>query len=369
MKRLFVTILILFLFLVACAPAQESSLSPNPTPMVSEQAEVQSEPMLVEEIQPTITKKPKGKNPPVVATSTNPDFIATEITGRPTDRSITVNIVPATRMEIYYEYGTSSGVYTSQTPLQTALANLPLETLIDGLQANTRYYYRVNYKEISGVAGSFVTQRAPGSTFTFAIQGDSHPERVKKQFDPDLYTRTLLSAAADQPDFYLTIGDDFSVDILKTVNTETVRALYINQRQYLGLVGAPVFLVNGNHEQASQANLDGTTENVAVWAQNARNAYYPQPVPDDFYTGDSELVEHIGLLRNYYAFTWGDALFVILDPYWHSLVSVDNTFGSTAQDKKKRDLWEITLGMLNTSGLSRLSNPVLRNINLYLSIM
>ncbi len=344
MKRLFIMLPFLLLFLAACAPAQERSLSPNPTLMVSEQAEVQSEPTLIEEIQPTATKKPKDKNPPVVATSTNSDFITTEITGRPTDRSITVNIVPATTMEIYYEYGTSSGVYTLQTTPQKALANEPLETLIDGLQANTRYYYRINYKGISGVEGSFVTQRAPGSTFTFAIQGDSHPERVKKQFDSDLYSRTLLSAAADQPDFYLTIGDDFSVDTLKTINTETVRVLYINQRQYLGLVGAPVFLVNGNHEQASQANLDGTAENVAVWAQNARNAYYPQPAPNDFYTGDSEPVEHIGLLRDYYAFTWGDALFVILDPYWHSSVSVDNTFGSTAQDKKKRDLWEITLG-------------------------
>ncbi len=342
MKRVFVTVA--FLLLATCAPARERSLLPNPTLMVSEQVEVQSEPTLLGEIQPTATKKPKGKNPPVVATSTSPDFIATEITGRPTDKSITVNIVPATTMEIYYEYGTSSGVYTSQTPLQTALANEPLEILIDGLQANTRYYYRINYKGVSGVEGSFVTQRASGSTFTFAIQGDSHPERIKKQFAPDLYTRTLLSAAADQPDFYLTIGDDFSVDTLKTINAETVRVLYINQRQYLGLVGAPVFLVNGNHEQASQANLDGTTENVAVWAQNARNTYYPQPAPDDFYTGDTEIVEHIGLLRDYYAFTWGDALFVILDPYWHSSVSVDNTFGSTAQDKKKRDLWEITLG-------------------------
>ena len=135
----------LLLFLAACAPAQERSLSPHPTPMVSEQTEIQSEPTLLGEIQPTATKKPKGKNPPVVATSTNPDFIATEIMGRPTDRSITVNIVPATAMEIYYEYGTSSGVYTWQTPPQTVLENEPLETLIDGLQANTRYFYRIYY--------------------------------------------------------------------------------------------------------------------------------------------------------------------------------------------------------------------------------
>jgi len=142
----------------------------------------------------------------------------------------------------------------------------------------------------------------------------------------------------------MTIGDDFSVDTLKDVNPETVRALYINQRQWLGLVGAPVFLVNGNHEQASLANLDGTAENVAVWAQTARNAYYPQPAPDDFYTGNLESVEHIGLLRDYYAFTWGDALFVVIDPYWHSPQTVDNQFGADRNQKKNRDLWNVTLG-------------------------
>ena len=113
---------------------------------------------------------------------------------------------------------------------------------------------------------------------------------MDKQFDADLYARALTNAAADRPDFYITIGDDFSVDTLKTVNPDTVTQLYTNQRRWLGLVGAPVFLVNGNHEQASLANLDGTPDNVAVWAQTARNAYYPQPAPGRFYTGDAEPV-------------------------------------------------------------------------------
>ena len=167
---------------------------------------------------------------------------------------------------------------------------------------------------------------------------------MKNQFNAALYAKTLLSAAADQPDFYMTIGDDFSVDALKNVNQQTVTAQYINQRQWLGLVDAPVFLVNGNHEQASMANLNGTADNVAVWAQNARNAYYPQPAPDSFYTGDVESVEFIGQLRDYYAFTWGDALFVVIDPYWHSPQTVDNQFGVDRDQKQKRDLWEVTLG-------------------------
>jgi hypothetical protein len=134
------------------------------------------------------------------------------------------------------------------------------------------------------------------------------------------------------------------VDTLKDVNPQTVAQLYINQRQWLGLVDAPVFLVNGNHEQASLANLDGTPNNVAVWAQTSRNAYYAQPAPDDFYTGNPEPIEHIGLLRDYYAFIWGDALFVVIDPYWHSPQTVDNQFGVDRDQKKDHDLWNVTLG-------------------------
>jgi hypothetical protein len=344
MKQLLVTFTILAIFLTACVPVATPSPQPSQTPTVSDPATVQVEASPVEPSQPAATKKPNGKNPLVAPTSANTDFIATEILGRPTNTSVTVNVVPAVAMTIYYEVGTASGAYTSQTALQAAAANVPLETLIDGLQANMRYYYRINANGTAGAEHTFMTQRAPDAAFTFDIQGDSHPERVGKQFDAALYTRTLQSAAADQPDFYMTIGDDFSVDTLKTVNAETVAAQYINQRQWLGLVGAPVFLVNGNHEQASLANLNGTADNVAVWAQTARNAYYPQPAPDSFYTGDVAPVEFIGQLRDYYAFTWGDALFVVIDPYWHSLQTVDNQFGADRDQKKNRDLWNVTLG-------------------------
>jgi phosphodiesterase/alkaline phosphatase D-like protein len=292
----------------------------------------------------SVTKKPKGQTGVIAPLYGNPDFIATEILGRPTDSSVTASIVPAVAMSIFYEYGTAPGQYTNSTPQQTASVNVPLETLISGLQPNTRYYYRLHYNDTPGAEHSFVTQRTPGTTFTFHIQGDSHPERINKQFSPDLYPITLLRAAADQPDFYLTIGDDFSVDTLKTVNADTVKALYMNQRQWLGQVGVPVFLVNGNHEQASMANLDGTPYNVAVWAQTARNAYYPQPAPDNFYSGDMEPVEFIGQLRDYYAFTWGDALFVVIDPYWHSPATVDNLFGVDRDQKAKRDLWQVSIG-------------------------
>ena len=278
-------------------------------------------------------------------------FTGTIVLGRPTDRSLALNVLSMDQdLDVSVEYGTAPGVYTEHTERAALQATVPLEVELTNLQPNTRYHYRLRYSKpggndvVAGAAHTFHTARPAGSTFTFCIQGDSHPERGS-EFDSDLYAVTLNQAASDNPDFYLTIGDDFSVDTLKSneVNEANVAERYLIQRPYLGLVGhsAPLFLVNGNHEQAARYLLDGTPNNVAVWAQNARNRYYPQPAPDAFYTGNTEPVEYIGLLRNTFAWTWGDALFVTIDPYWSSPVPVDNVFGGGPKATNK---WDITLG-------------------------
>ncbi|HNA55512.1 MAG TPA: hypothetical protein PLM13_14315, partial [Anaerolineales bacterium] len=208
MKKLLFTLLFLSL-LAACIPATES---PPQTQTTSAAATDSS---FMQSVQPsslplpTETNKPKGHNQPVVPTSASADFIATEILGRPTDTSITINVIPAFDMDITITYGAINGA--SQSVTATGKANTPQEILISNLQPNAEYFYSVN----GGAQHTFNTARAAGSTFTFDIQGDSHPERVKNQFDPNLYTKTLLSAASDQPDFYIAIGDDFSVDTLK----------------------------------------------------------------------------------------------------------------------------------------------------------
>ncbi|MBU0638653.1 MAG: metallophosphoesterase [Planctomycetes bacterium] len=245
----------------------------------------------------------------------------------------------------YWKLGTDQ---VERTPEQEFTVGEPVAIRLSGLTGNTAYRYRLTYAA-AGAGGSppgpeygFHTQRAPGGTFTFQVQGDSHPER-RHQNDPTLYAQTLRAAAAHKPDFYIAIGDDFSVDTLRDVTPDAVDRIYLGQRYYLGLVGhsAPLFLVNGNHEQAALCNLDGTPDNVAVWAQNCREKYFSQPAPEGIFTGNAEHVEHIGLLRDYYAWTWGDALFVVIDPYWHSKRPVDNVFGG---GKKNRDLWDVTLG-------------------------
>jgi hypothetical protein len=76
-------------------------------------------------------------------------FSGPELLGKPTDASITINVVPDANVSMYFEYGTASGVYTAQTPTTSATASESHEVVISGLQSNTRYYYRMQYAEPS----------------------------------------------------------------------------------------------------------------------------------------------------------------------------------------------------------------------------
>lgn len=280
-----------------------------------------------------------------------PDAVAAQpdlslVLGRPTDNTVTLSILSAVEREAFVEYGVAPGLYDHRKEPVTVEGGGPVETLLSGLQPDTRYYYRLwtrlaNEPEFAATQEfSFHTRRASGSTFCFAIQGDSHPERAHEH-DPALYAQTLAAVAADGPDFYLTIGDDFGLQTLQTVTPAAIERIYLNQRWFLGLVGrvAPVFLTQGNHEQVAARSLDGTPQSVPALALTTRNRYFPQPAPNGFYSGNAESVEHIGLLRNYCAWTWGDALFVVLDPYWHSVESA----GSRGE-RPARDMWGMTLG-------------------------
>lgn len=285
------------------------------------------------------------------------------ILGRPTEAGATLSVRSATRREGFVTFS-APGQAPRRTPLRPFEAGLPAEVPLEGLPADAAVTYRFSHR-VPGEAAfreeaprTFHTQRAPGRTFTFGLQGDSHPERPGKMFSGELYLRTLGTAAGEGLDFYLTLGDDFSLERLierQTLSPATVDEVYARQRAYLGGLGAttPLFLVNGNHEQAARYLLDGTETNAAVLAGRARVANFPLPAPDRFYTGDAEPVPSVGLLRDYYAWTWGEALFVVIDPYWHSPVPVDNRAGEGPKEgrkeggpgsKGKRDLWQLTLG-------------------------
>lgn len=181
--------------------------------------------------------------------------------GHPTGCSIAANVIADAGTAFYFEYGTAPATYSGQTLVETA-AGGPVVIEFTGLRPNTRYHYRARYrprsetKFLADVEHSFQTQRSPGSTFSFGVQGDSHPEREGKMFHPGLYAQNMRNAAAEQPDFYIGLGDDFSIERLidkGPLTQEAVDEIDRNQRTFFGILGngTAVFLANGNHEQAA----------------------------------------------------------------------------------------------------------------------
>ena len=270
----------------------------------------------------------------VTTAEVSESFAGNIILGRPTDRAVTVNVLfPGDHDAVYLEYGDQQGKLRSTTRLRRNIrANVPYEEIISGLEPNRRYHYRVCYRksgdEVSQASSehTFHTQRARGSTFTFTVVADSHLF-TQKHCDPERYALTLQNARDDHPDFHIDLGDTFRSDtIVKNPGDLTYQRVLereIAHRPFFGILthSAPLFLVLGNHDSEYLYYTrpeSGMNPNLPVWATNARKALFPNPAPDAFYTGNQTAYPEIdgGLRENYYAWEWGDALFVVLDPYW-----------------------------------------------------
>lgn len=246
------------------------------------------------------------------------------ILGRPTTKSIAVTLLVHATQTVSISYGTISGNYAFKTDPVTVEANVPQTIELTGLQPDTLYYYFLN-----GIENTFHTARPSGSTFTFTIQADSH---LDSNTSPQVYLQTLANERADRPDFVIDLGDTFMTE--KYQPYTSAEPQYIAQRYFMSQVAqtAPLFLVLGNHdgEGAPRGNVG---YEASTWAAGMRTKYFPNPVADGFYTGNTNPHSVAGDLQNYYAWEWGDALFVVLDPYWF-----------TPPSKGNSDRWNQTLG-------------------------
>lgn len=170
---------------------------------------------------------------------------------------------------------------------------------------------------------------------------------MKKKYDTvgqnrlKLYRWTLLNAyneknsLDERPDFLIDLGDTFHTEYYAgrdAFDLEEAFQRHLDQRPFLGLVchSMPLFLALGNHEGEEgwrldiSENLDSceswdySENNIAVWATKARKALYPNPLPNGFFSGSTDDCPFVGRRENYYSWVWGNALFIVLDPYWYT---------------------------------------------------
>lgn len=283
-------------------------------------------------------------------------FTGVEHLGCPTDHSIRLNIVSTSALQSYVEYGISSGIYSNTTSTEIQSAGEPIEFLLDGLQSDTKYYYRLRYR-VNGSSGvysagneyTFHTQRSPGSTFTFTITSDSHIN-VGGLGLINLYRQALDRIAGDNPDFNIDLGDTFEMDGVSTSAQADAHYLFQRSSDLMGRISSnvPIFLALGNHENEEGWNFDDTNPQP-IFGINARKRYFPTPVTDDFYSGNTDAtdtrISGDHLREDYYAWKWGDALFIVFDPFQYTMTNPYGAFaGEGFDDPASGDRWNWTLG-------------------------
>jgi hypothetical protein len=166
--------------------------------------------------------------------------------------------------------------------------------------------------------GSFITRRNPGSSFCFAVTADNHFHQIRNlQHEIRLLERTFQNIYEDNVDFHIDLGDSFCTDYGITtdhhldissqregfVRYEVLRKLYDKTHHSI-----PFYFVLGNHE----GELGFHFEALAKWSEIARKVYLPNPDAKTYPEGGSDD-------ENFYAFTWGDALFIMLDPFRYTI--------------------------------------------------
>jgi hypothetical protein len=266
-------------------------------------------------------------------------FPGSVILGSPTDSSVVVSVAAGWPLEVSVQHGPASGRYTAQSSPILLDGGIPAEITLTGLQPDAAWYYRVRYRApgageyLAATEATFHTQRARGASFTFAVEADPHVGLDDKA-SPDLFRQELANVRDAQPDFLVDLGDTFMGDKVAREGSP-VAAAYAGLRDYFGISGpsVPLFLVNGNHDGEAGWSLAGGEGSVAAQATSARRAYYPNPAPEGFYAGGATGAAS-ALRDSLYAWEWGDALFVVLDPY-------------SATGRKPGpdgDLWDWTLG-------------------------
>jgi hypothetical protein len=303
------------------------------------------------------------------------NFDGDVLVGRPTDQGASISVMSFSGNQVYVEYGSASGSYSDQTePLEIPADEVHVFELED-LESNTEYYYRLRFRTedsqdfAAGSEYSFDTQKPLGSSFNFAVEADPHlgartrfqkwcgDRCLRESADDKVFAVTVENMLRADPDFVVDLGDTFMTaqnfqnGLFEVQNREggatITEAEVLDDVLYLRELFAPlgssvpVMLVQGNHEAEDGARLDGTPDNLAVWAVNARKNYFPSPTDNGFYSGPTTEYDFIGRQDGHYSWEWGNALFVALDPYWEpnaTNASWDRSLGREQYDWLKRTL-------------------------------
>jgi len=289
-------------------------------------------------------------------------FLVPPVLGRVGCDAATVSFAHFATIDCYVAYGLAPESYIwAQGATRTLLPDVdPIRGVLGGaardidlseLAPDTQYYGRLMFGRPDGPEAyrspefALHTQRPPGSAFCFDIVADPHLEMKQDAHltrDIDLYRVTLRNVRSDAPDFWIGLGD-FAITLEAgngVRSLEEARRIYTDVRSLEAReAGAiPFYFVLGNHE-GEVGWLDYGGEGIYTWSEQARAEFVPNPHPDRFFGGNVRADVRGRPPEDYYAWEWGDALFVVLDPFRTTRVKPHNWGGGGS-----RNGWDWTLG-------------------------
>lgn len=227
----------------------------------------------------------------------------------------------------------------------------PTEFVLDSLAPAREAYYRLEVRPAgegeyrARPVRPFQTGRRPEESFRVGLIADSHLHVLNRTEGARVNMEsTIRRCLEDDLDFVIFLGDEAGVhfygDTAATIDQEKARARWQFWRLcYAPLLEAiPSFVVIGNHEGEAgfceRLLINGAPLYLQRWGTNARKQYVLNPLPTTYPEGG----ENAGWterplpgapptatslnrspLQNYFAWTWGSALFVVLDVHRYTV--------------------------------------------------
>lgn len=263
----------------------------------------------------------------------------TEVLFRPTSTGGTLHWVSRGEIEARVSWGSDPDKleHTREFHCQG-----PTEFELEGLSSNSDVYCRLEVRptarhEYSArPVRSFRTARDEGTPFRVGLIADSHFPTVRVHKALKHLRATVAHCVEDDLDFIVFLGDEAGIhfygDTVKTMNAQVARDRWMAWRKEFTplLERFPSYMALGNHEgEAGFYEAMQTPKgplHLQSWGTAARKRFYLNPShttypeggefdgwQDPLHSSDDGAFANSSPLQNYFAWTWGDALFVVID--------------------------------------------------------
>jgi hypothetical protein len=264
---------------------------------------------------------------------------------RPTGNSIRITAVNSDKAAQAFVELRKEGTqdWERRQPALTVPAYELLDWTVKDLTPATQYEYRVLLKQGSdestrpAAAGGFRTQRTGPASYTVLLMTDPHTGYFPAGSSPVLtLDRVVQNLARTKADFVLDLGDNVAWPGSREYpqrNASGAMSAYGRYRRQIGplSVHCPHFAVIGNWVGESGKFPEPSIQIAA----SVRRNLLPGPNHQTYPQGGSEG-------EDYYAFSWGDVLYVILNIQTYSKPSKPDRLPTLMADVNEIEEW--TLG-------------------------